>query len=389
MRLLYVADGRSPIALNWIRYFVEQGHEVHLVSTFPCRPELPLASLHIISAALSAAKARGSSGSAGERRGIWSGKLAGLRTRVRQLIGPLTLPQAARRLKEIAAAIRPDLVHAMRIPYEGMVAAEAHLDVPLLISVWGNDFTLHAPATPLMAAATRRALQQASALQADCRRDIRLAHAWGLDPSRPVLVCPGNGGIRSEIFHPGPAERDPDLFQVINPRGFRAYVRSDTFFQAAALVLKEDPAVRFVCPAMASEPQAQRWVQELGLSGRVELLPAQRPEQMAALFRRSAVMVSPSTHDGTPNTLLEAMACGAFPVVGDLEPLREWLTPGINGLLVDPASPQELASAVLTARSNPELLRHAAEINQHRVAECASYPVVMEKVSSFYRSLVK
>jgi len=45
MRLLFIADGRSPIALNWISHFVESGHEVHLVSTFPCQQKLDLASL--------------------------------------------------------------------------------------------------------------------------------------------------------------------------------------------------------------------------------------------------------------------------------------------------------------------------------------------------------
>ncbi len=35
MRLIFVADGRSPIAINWISGFAAAGHEVHLVSTFP------------------------------------------------------------------------------------------------------------------------------------------------------------------------------------------------------------------------------------------------------------------------------------------------------------------------------------------------------------------
>jgi len=42
MRLLYVADGRSPIALNWIQHFIIRGYEVHLVSTFSCDPKLTL-----------------------------------------------------------------------------------------------------------------------------------------------------------------------------------------------------------------------------------------------------------------------------------------------------------------------------------------------------------
>jgi hypothetical protein len=48
MRILFIADGRSPIALNWIEYFVQEGHEVHLASTYPCAPNIGLESLIVI-----------------------------------------------------------------------------------------------------------------------------------------------------------------------------------------------------------------------------------------------------------------------------------------------------------------------------------------------------
>ncbi len=48
-----------------------------------------------------------------------------LRTALRQWLGPLTLPGAARQLRLLIDQVQPDLVHAMRIPYEGMLAALA------------------------------------------------------------------------------------------------------------------------------------------------------------------------------------------------------------------------------------------------------------------------
>lgn len=44
---------------------------------------------------------------------------------------------------------------------------------------------------------------------------------------------------------------------------------------------------------------------------------------MAYLFRLADVTVSLSEDDGTPNTLLEAVACGCFPIAGDIESVRE------------------------------------------------------------------
>jgi hypothetical protein len=48
MRLAFVADGRSPIALNWIEYFARSEAEVHLISTAACEPTIPLTSLSVV-----------------------------------------------------------------------------------------------------------------------------------------------------------------------------------------------------------------------------------------------------------------------------------------------------------------------------------------------------
>lgn len=391
MRILFVADGRSPIARNWIGYFLEQGHEVHLASTFPAAPWEGLRSFNVLPVAFSGLKAAAavSSGAvsrpaSARRRGV------GWRTRLRQWLGPVTLPAAARRLRSLIAALQPDLVHAMRIPYEGMLTALAAPPLPWLVSVWGNDFTLHARANPWMAWLTRRVLREAHALHTDCRRDARLALAWGYREGAPCLVAPGSGGIRREIFFPTEVLSEPlEPPVVINPRGVRAYVRTEVFFQAARLIARRLPRVQFVCPAMADEALAAYWVTKLGLQDAVQLLPILSPQEMAGWFRRAAVAVSPSLHDGTPNTLLEAMACGAFPVAGDIPSLREWITPGWNGLLFNPTDPNELAQAVLLALEQETLRQRARAWNQQLVAEHADFRQVMPRAEAFYQQLVE
>ena len=79
----------------------------------------------------------------------------------------------------------------MRIPFEGMLAADARTMAPLVVSVWGNDFTLHAPSTALMRHYTQWTMTVADGLHADCHRDIRLARQWGLATSRPPWSRPG------------------------------------------------------------------------------------------------------------------------------------------------------------------------------------------------------
>ncbi len=398
MKILYVADGRSPTARNWMEHFLATGHTVHLASTFDCAPDPRLASYTFIPVAYSQAKRHpagggadvnqrtaGLSGAEVLRRGVFSAKFVGLRTRLRQALGLLTLPAAGRRLGALVEQIQPDLVHAMRIPFEGMLAAQAGFEAPLLISVWGNDFTLHARANPWMGALTRRALNACAGLLADCRRDIRLAGEWGLPARCPTIVLPGAGGLQPDIFYP-PAQLVEEAV-IIQPRGFRAYVDNAAFFHALPVVVRARPDTHILCPGMAGEAQVQAWVSELGLSQAVELLPPVPRAEMARLFRSARVMVSPTHHDGTPNSLLEAMACGCLPVAGDLESIREWIDSGENGLLVDLKSPGRLAEALLQALSDDALLAQAAQINARLVAERAAYPQVMAQAEAFYQGV--
>ena len=382
MRLLFVADGRSPIALNWIRFFVERGDDVYLASTFPCDPGLALKGLEITPVAFSL----GSGSPAGVLAPSSRGLGPRLRMTIRHFLGPLTVSRAARRLRAVIQRIRPELVHAMRIPFEGMLAADAYTGTPLLISVWGNDFTLHASSTPLMRHYTSWTMQVASGLHADCQRDIRLGRGWGFDPAKPSLVSPGNGGVRLDVFHP-PARPSSDPI-VLNPRGARAYVRNDVFFRAIPLVLARRPDATFICASLQGDSQALDWIRKLDIAPAVELLPPVPHEDMAGVFRRAQVMVSPALHDGTPNSLLEAMACGCFPVAGDLDSIREWITSGRNGLLVDPNDPQSLAQAILDALSNENLRRQAAGLNQQLITSRAEYGRCMAEAGEFYRRVI-
>jgi glycosyltransferase involved in cell wall biosynthesis len=400
MRLLFIADGRSPIATNWIRYFAESQDDVHLLSTFPCQTNLPLASFSSVSVAFSGSKQPSSSNR--ETRAPGGAWAIGLRGMLRHWFGPFTVKSAARQVWSRVKAIQPDLIHAMRIPFEGMLAAAMDPAAPLVVSVWGNDFTLHAPASPFMGNLTRRTLFRAVGLHVDCKRDRRLAIQWGYPEEGPMMVLPGGGGIKTDLFHVGPendsiSEKVSAILKklpenakiVVNPRGFRAYVRNDTFFKSIPLILAAKPTVCFLCPAMAGEKQAEGWIHKLGIGHAVYLLPKLSQEEMASIFRHAQVAVSPSEHDGTPNTLLETMACGCFPLAGDLESIREWIEDGVNGLLIDPGQPTSLAKAVLRALDDQELRRKAASQNVKMIKDRASYEKVMQEARSFYRELLQ
>jgi glycosyltransferase involved in cell wall biosynthesis len=395
MKLAFLADARSPIAVNWVRWFVEQRHEVHWISSRPADP--PLAGLASFRVLPLFPELPGGARVAGGNRILHPAATA-----IRHWLMPLRLGARAKQLGRFVEDIQPDLLHAMRIPQEGMTAAQmkksgsAGSSVPLLVSVWGDDFTFHARSSPMMSRLTHETMEQANGMHSDCYRDIKLAFQWGLRIDTKLLVEPGNGGLDLSAFFPGKVDvsllreyRLPqDAFFIINPRGFRNVARSDTFFKAIPLVLKAVPNAHFLALKMAGNGEAESWIRKLDIQSCVTLLPALPREKMPQLFQLSPVMISLTVHDGIPNVLLEAMACGCFPIVGDLESIREWIEDGKNGLLVSPADPEAVAAAIVRAASDAGLRRKAADRNRRIIAARAEWRGVMGRVEKFYHALV-
>ncbi len=408
MRIVYIADARSPIAQNWISYYVARRHEVHVISSYPCSTDvLPGATVIPMPIAFSGFSQVGHDGTVGhaKRRSLLtpmlasmrSGAIAGCVRTAGHWLAPLDLHRHVGKMRRIINEVKPDLVHAMRIPFEGIIAGEATpAAFPLLVSVWGNDFTLFGNRGVVARRYVKQTMRAVSALHCDCERDLRLAKVWGFDKQKPAIVLPGAGGIQTKIFNPQSTTQTLraslqipfDAPVIINPRGFRGYVRNDVFFEAIPSVLKARPDAIFIGLAMKGNSIAENWVRKYGIVNSVRLLPHMSRAEMAELFRLAMITVSPSLHDGTPNTLLEAMACGCLPVAGDIESVREWITDGVNGLLCDPTDPVALAQAMLKGLNDTELRARAAPHNLELIARRAEYEKVMSLSEDFYQRVI-
>lgn len=410
MKIAYLADIRAPTAQSWISYFVEAGHSVDVIASYPVdEGALPStlsgAKLHVVPLALTGVLGGGREASqAGGRlpradrllnllRGSTAARAA---TFLRHWVGPVDLVRKLGPFRRFMAQLEPDLFHAMRLPFEGNFAGMVGPSAPLVLSTWGNDLILWARKYPLTRILSRKALANASGLHSDCQRDLKLGREWGFPQERPGIVVPTGGGVAREHFRPG--EPDARLIEeleipegspvVVNPRGLRLYVRSDTFFRSIPLVLEKRPDAIFVAPAMRGNVVAERWITRLGIQKAVRLLPAMTRIEIADLFRLADVTISLGEHDGTPNSLLEAMACGSFPVVADTDSIREWITQEENGLLCDAARPTSVAEAILRALEDRPLRDGAAAGNQALIEERADYQKLMPAVEAFYKDVI-
>jgi glycosyltransferase involved in cell wall biosynthesis len=402
-KITLIADGRSPTSRSWIAHLQQLDYEISLVSSYPFDPIPGIQESIVLPLALSqfnnggvAQSISGGRPSQASRIKKWLGPLLPIYRWFRMLIGPMSTRYFAKDYRAFLAKVQPDLVHALRIPYEGMLGSFTPQGIPFLVATWGNDLTLHAKRSPWMRAATRRCLNRADGLTSDTLRDIRLAHEWGLRSDVPTQAVPGSGGldlatidqISPEDFDPTDLHLNPDVPWVVNPRGIRpGSIHQEAFFEAIPKVLAQAPEALFVCPALAGVRQAEEWIRQWDIAPSVVLLPQLSQPQLFALFKRSQIFVSPTSHDGTPNSLLEAMACGCYPVVGRIESIEEWVTSGENGTLVPPRDPDAIAAAILEALKAPEKRQAAAEVNRailkSRAANEATLPLIRDFYSQF------
>ncbi len=404
MRILVIADGRSPITRNWVGDLIDSGHRVVLISSFPYEdiPGLENAyTLPICYARYAGSQIQGndSKGKTSSVKGAFRKivrKYRGQFQTARYWFGPITFPKYRRQLKEIMSHYVFDLVHVLRIPFEGLFAVPVLKNQKVIVSIWGNDLTLHAPKNRYMRRNTRKVLEIADGLIVDADRDIELARQWGYSSDKPIFVALTSGGLDVNKMQYLLEDYHPDSFSipsgkiVINPRGIRpGYIRNDVFFASIPVVIASmTEEVHFLCPSMEGQPEAENWVKEFGIEANVKLLPFLSQQDLWYCFSKADVMVSPSIHDGTPNSLLESMALGAFPVVGDIESLREWVVNDHNGYLVNPESIEELSSAIIAALKNEDLRKQAKMLNRQLVIDRASRSIVRRRRDEFYNQIL-
>jgi glycosyltransferase involved in cell wall biosynthesis len=111
-----------------------------------------------------------------------------------------------------------------------------------------------------------------------------------------------------------------------------------------------------------------------------------RSEALDAMTR-ARVMLAPSLVDGTPNSMFEAMAAGALPIVSPLETIRPLVEDGQNVLFARNLYPEEIAAALVRAMTDDALVDEAAGRNLELVSRIANRDDVRVRVVKFYEAL--
>jgi glycosyltransferase involved in cell wall biosynthesis len=129
----------------------------------------------------------------------------------------------------------------------------------------------------------------------------------------------------------------------------------------------------------------ERSVQQRGMTDSVRFLGTQR--EIEDRLRSGDIFVLPSLMEGLPLTVLEAMACGlpviATAVGGTVEIVEE----GVNGYLVRPGEPGDLASRLCDLLGNARLRREMGREGERTVERGYDWDTITQRTIDVYRAV--
>lgn len=369
LRLCYVGPAASVTARRWAEWFARKGHDVTFLTVEPCRDPFPpgMAQVDL------------SAGAAPRKLG--------------RLVSAIRLAIELRRRK-------PDLVH---LHYARGLAWGLLLGppCPTVVTPWGSDVLREQGAfkewysLPLARALFGRA--GVVTVHSDYM-ESRIRHL--LKPRQPVARI--GWGVDLGIFRRGRG-REPavaalkarwkvgDRHRVVfSPRLAQPFYRLDRIVRAWPSLLATCPDALLVLSEQSADPAYQtelrRLVDSLGLQDQVRFVGAIPYEEMPLWLNLAEAVVMVPQSDGMPNSLWEAMACGAVPVLADLPQYHEVVRHRENGWLTVP-EPDAIAAALRELLSEAAACEAMRQRNQRLVSERGDQDREMARMESWYAAL--
>ncbi len=332
MKIALISHTRLYWTELYARYLASRGHEVRVVSL--SREPLPGVDVDFVG--------------------------RGTPTRLKALSYLLRVPGVRRRLKRFA----PDVVMATYVSSNGVVAALCHAS-PLLISAHGSDVLTSPGGQWLHGRMMRFTCQRADIVHAVSPAIAASLVSQGAPRDRmrcfPI-------GIDIDQFRLGSESAADGSPLLVGTRNQEPIYGNDTIFFALK-ALRED-GIDLQASLLGGGPLLDEYriqVKELGLDDLVHLPGRVSADEVQRHLQRGDIYVSASHSDGASSSLLEAMACGLFPVVSDIPANRDWIDDGTTGLLFTPGDVSGLVSAIRRAVGEPELRAAARAPNRSRV----------------------
>lgn len=358
MKICLIADGRSTHTQRWAEYFSDR-HEVHLITYDPVGFGISGVTEHVVHSAFS-----------NLYLSFWPRHM-----KIRRLI----------------REIDPDIVHAHFITKYGFhLPKKSGRKFPVVVSAWGDDILILPKKSRIIKYFTGRALCSADLVYA-VSEDIKkhILAKYRIESSK-VHHMPL--GVDTSVFAPatGTGAPDGDEIIVFSNRGFFPVYNMATMIRGFARAWRENGRLRLVLRGEGPElADTRRLAESEEVSGAVTFLTRTGIDQVPLDYRLADIFVSTAVSDGTPVSLLEAMASGLPCIATAVGGVPEWIEDGVNGVLIPPRDPAILAEKILLLASDREMGKRLSERARDLVVEKGDCRFLMEQAEKDYDGLIK
>ena len=288
-------------------------------------------------------------------------------------------------LEKIILEIQPDVIHSFEMQscsYPILKAMEKHPKVKWLYSCWGNDLFYYRQFSSHLKK-IQKVLRRVDYLHTDCHRDFEIAKDLGFF-RKHVGVIPGGTGYKLEEtnrYKLPLSER-----KIILVKGYE-HILGRGLNVIKALDSISEEIQKYCVVVFGAHHKVKEYVMNNNLNfevfGRHEL----SHQELMELMGKSLFYIGNSISDGMPNTLLEAIVMGTFPIQSNPGKVTEEIIEnGINGFLINDAeSIIEIKEVILKALTYDEIIQSANIKNTDIAIEKLEYSANKKKVIEMYR----
>ena len=287
-------------------------------------------------------------------------------------------------VKRLARDFQPDVVNAHFVPNYGWIASLAGFD-NWVLSTWGSDIMTQPRKSVFHMWRTRFVIDRATYITSDADVMTRRLIELGAMPDR-VLTFPF--GVDRNVFRPTDT-RGGGAPRILSNRKLEAVYDIATIITAFAILHSDVPDARLT---VAGSGRLHKQLENQAASGvasnAIEFVGNIVHERMPDSLRSHDIYVSMAQSDTTSVSLLEAMACGLFPIVSDIPANREWIEDGASGFLVTVGDADKLARRIEQAWRDDALRESARKANRRAIDTRADWHTNMAVVHQLFERMM-
>lgn len=282
--------------------------------------------------------------------------------------------------------IQPDVVHSFALYISCtpiLKVMSKYENVKWMYSSWGSDLYYYQN-IPEYLNDIQNVLPRVDYLITDCLRDHKIALEHGFKGDF-LGAIPGGGGFKLaaiQKYIKPVAERKVILIKGNQNRSGRALPVLEAIVSMSEL-LTDYKIIVFG----ATNPEVTAFQNKKKLDITVNGILSH--DQILKLMSSSLIYIGNSNSDGMPNTMLEAICSGAFPIQSNPgNATAEVVTHQSNGLLIeDCENMEEIKQHIMLTIQNLDMIQKAFEYNQLYAQEHLSRTIVTKKVLLMYQSI--